>query len=91
MWPFMHYDTAKSTELVIPANPDKSHLLLDSKNYNIFALIDNHKILNCEHVKLLRITTDNGLTFNLHVSKLCKKASQKLHALSRVCYHTVIE
>ena len=35
-------------------------------------------------VKVLGITIDNNLTFNVHVSNLCKKASQKLHALARV-------
>ena len=33
---------------------------------------------------MLGIILDNGLTFNSHVSKICDKASQKLHALSRV-------
>ena len=38
--------------------------------------------------KLLGIIFDHGLTFNNHISELCTKASQKLHALSRVCYIT---
>ena len=35
-------------------------------------------------MKLLGVTIDNELKFDEHVSKLCKKASQKLHALARV-------
>ena len=35
---------------------------------------------------MLRITFDNELKFNEHVKDLCKKASQKLHVLSRVSH-----
>ena len=35
-------------------------------------------------MKLLGITIDNELKFSKHVSNLCKKASQKLHALARI-------
>ena len=34
--------------------------------------------------KLLVVTIDKNLNFKSHVSNLCKRASQKLHALSRV-------
>ena len=37
---------------------------------------------SCE--KILGVYFDNKLNFNTHVTKLCKKASQKLHALARV-------
>ena len=33
---------------------------------------------------MLGINIDHFLTFNEHVSKLCKKASQKLHAIARI-------
>ena len=37
--------------------------------------------------KLLGIIVDQTLSFKLHVKTLCKKASQKLHALARIsCY-----
>ena len=70
----------------LKANPDKSHLLLNEKDPNLFAMVNNHKITNSETVKMLGITIDNELKFNEHVSKLCKKASQKLHALSRISH-----
>ena len=35
-------------------------------------------------VKLLGITIDNELKFTKHVTNLCNKASQKIHALARV-------
>ena len=66
------------------ANPDKSYLLLNSKDNDLMVVINGHKIYNSEYVKLLGITIDNELKFNTHVSKLCKKASQKLHALCRI-------
>ena len=65
------------------ANPDKSHLLLNSID-DISAFIGGHEIKNSNVVKLLGISIDNELKFNEHVSKLCKKAGQKLHALSRI-------
>ena len=68
----------------LKANPDKSHLLLSSTNSEIFAHIDGHNIFNEKKVKLLGITLDNELKFNEHVSNLCRKASQKIHALARV-------
>ena len=71
------------------ANPDKFHILLISSqnelNDNITTInIDNNISLNEGSEKLLGITIDNKLTFKIHVSNLCKKASQKLHALARV-------
>ena len=66
------------------ANPDKSHLILSNSDTNLYAEIDSHKINNQNEVDLLGITIDNKLTFNKHMSKLCRKASKKLHALMRV-------
>ena len=41
--------------------------------------------IECENsVKLLGITIDTKLDFSKHVSILCGKASQKLHALARI-------
>ena len=42
------------------------------------------KLLSVKTVKLLGITLDNKLNFNEHVSNICKKANQKLHALARI-------
>ena len=36
--------------------------------------------------KLLGISIDNTLSFDHHVSDLCRKAIQKLHALSRISH-----
>ena len=39
---------------------------------------------NSSEEKILGITIDNKLKFKSHVKKLCKKASQKIWALSRI-------
>ena len=65
------------------ANTDKCHRLLSDKGGHV-ADINNVKITNNEHVKLLGITFDNLLKFDKHVSGICNRASQKLYALARV-------
>ena len=37
--------------------------------------------------KILEVTIDNKLTFKSHIKNLCKKASQKICALSRPSSH----
>jgi len=65
------------------ANPEKSHLML-SKPDQIKISVCGKEIQNSKCEKLLGILIDNNLNFQDHVSMLCKKASQKLQALSRV-------
>ena len=72
---------------VIKANPVKSHLPLSSKKTNVYALINNFKITNSKSEILLGITFDNELKFNEHVSNLCIKATNKLHALARISHY----
>ena len=57
------------------ANPKKSHFLLTS-NEQVNLNLDDLIIKTSKSEKLLRINIDHFLTFNEHVSKLCKKASQ---------------
>ena len=65
------------------ANPDKCHLLL-SKNGNFEANINENRISNTKFEKLLGVTFDNRLSFNHHISNICKTAGNELHALARV-------
>ena len=75
----------------LKANPDKFHLLLNSSDDKIYIDVDNHRIYNSPHEKLLGIYIDNKLSFDEHVTRLCKKASQKLHALARVSSYMTTE
>ena len=55
------------------ANPNKSHFLLTS-NEQVNLNLDDLIIKTSKSEKLLGINIDYFLTFNEHVSKLCKKA-----------------
>ena len=46
--------------------------------------IADDRIANSSYEKILGINFDNKLNFNTHVTKLCRKAGQKLHALARI-------
>ena len=65
-------------------NENKCHLILSSEDSDISLNIGSETIFNENSVKLLGITFDSKLKFNEHIKKLCKKASQKLHALARI-------
>ena len=67
----------------LKANPDKSHLLI-SNNEDIIINIQSEIIKNTNSKTLLGIIFDSDLKFNTHVTNICNKASQKLHALARV-------
>ena len=47
-------------------------------------VVDNECIKNSSYEKILGVHFDNKLNFNIHINKLCKKAGQKLNALSRI-------
>ena len=64
-------------------NTDKSHLLL-SGNIKLTSNIDKNIIESEEKQELLGVIIDSRLTFEEHVNNLCKKASQKLNALTRI-------
>ena len=65
------------------SNTDKCHLIIVNSRGNKIN-IGNEEITDEASVKLLGITIDNKLNFNEHVSNICKKANQKLHALARI-------
>ena len=75
----------------LKANPDKFHLILRDANQEHSIRLDKFNIQNSNCRKLLGIKIDNNLTFDEHVSGICTKASQKLHALSRVCHFMTFE
>ena len=65
-------------------NADKCHLLVPKHIDSVFLKLNGEIIKGEASVKLLGLTVDSKLDFNEHVSNLCKKASQKLHALARI-------
>ena len=65
------------------ANADKCHLSVTTKTA-VSANIEEFVISNSNKEKLLGINIDTKLSFENHVSSLCKKVSQKLHALARI-------
>ena len=84
----LEYDTKALLEWFktngLKANPDKFQLILNETDEKYFIEIGNIKIFNKKCKKLLGINIDNKLSFDEHVTGLCRKASQKLHALSRI-------
>ena len=64
------------------ANIDKCHFLV-TRDTNVTAKIGEFNVKNSSEEKLLGVKIDSKLSFENHVSSLCKKASQKLHALAR--------
>ena len=65
------------------ANPGKYHLLL-SGNDSSKITVGNETISRSECEQLLGIKIDSHLNFKEHIESLCKKASQKINALSRL-------
>ena len=65
-------------------NPEKWHLLLSEIGDEHCVNVGQQIISNRANEKVLGVFFDNRLNFKCHINKLCKKASQKLHALARV-------
>ena len=65
------------------ANPDKCHLITSSRN-KVNICVENNIIKSSKCEKLLGVKVDHRLNFNAHIDELCRKAAQKLSALSRV-------
>ena len=61
----------------------KCHLLVSS-NEKVTIKRDSHQITNTKREKLLGEHLDSGLSFDYHISEICKKASPKVCALARV-------
>ena len=64
-------------------NADKCHLSVSANN-TVKIKIGNFDITNNRSEKLLAVKFDHKLSLDDHISKLCKKASRKIHTLSGV-------
>ena len=67
----------------IKVNADKFHLFFSDKKLHQVDICNEKLSSRCSE-KLLGIIIDNKLTFEEHVERLCKKASQKVSALARI-------
>ena len=67
-------------------NPEKcSFLCLGIKDISSINInLQGHLLTASKEEKILGIYIDHKLNFDLHIKMLCKKASQKLNALSRI-------
>ena len=66
------------------SNEDKCHLLFVNHQDDVSVKLGNEIIAGSPSIDLLGVKIDSTLNFNEHVSKLCKKGNQKLHALARI-------
>ena len=67
-------------------NSSKCKLLVSGHKFeNMICKVEKSQIIESHMVKLLGIQIDSELTFSAHMKNICKKASQKLNALSRLC------
>ena len=65
-------------------NPEKWHLFINVARNDCYVTVRNNCFLNASCKKSLGVYFDNKLNFDIHVTKLCRKAGQKLHGLARV-------
>ena len=65
------------------ANADQCHSLV-TRNTDVAAKIREFDVKNTREEKLLDVKIDKKFSFENYFSSLCKKASQKLHALARI-------
>ena len=68
---------------LMKSNADKHHLLVSS-NENVTIKIGSHEITNTKREILLGVHFDSGLSFDYHISEICKKANCKVCGLARV-------
>ena len=61
-------------------NGEKCHLLVTTEK-SVSSNIDGSNVTNKKEQKLLGIKFDSSLSFEGHITNLCKKASQKLQAI----------
>ena len=79
-------DWFKENNMIV--NADKFQAIIVKRNSdmcNQYALnIDGNQVTSEKYVKLLRINIDDKLSFDEHVSSLCKKPSNPLSAIRRL-------
>ena len=65
------------------SNPGQCNFIY-STSEKVSLVVENKEINNSTHERLLWVKIDSKLSFNTHIDDMCKKASLKLNALSRI-------
>jgi hypothetical protein len=65
-------------------NQSKCHFLTSGSTEHLWVKVANEVIWESQSEKLLGMTVDKNLNFNLHLKTLCKKVNQKVSALARI-------
>ena len=65
-------------------NESKCHFLTHGTEEVLFVKIGNEIVWESHTEKLLGVNIDKNINFNLHLSKICKKANCKVSALARI-------
>ena len=65
-------------------NADKSHLLILNNQVQASVKLGKEIIASSPSIDLPGVKIDENLNFAEHITKLCKKGNQKLHALARI-------
>ena len=65
-------------------NPGKFQYILVGNHKPLKLEIEGFQLTSAKSVNLLGITIDHNLTFNTHISNICKMTSAKVKSLSRI-------
>ena len=66
-------------------NEDKCHFLVSgNRNEHLWIKVGGELIWESSDEKLLGVTIDKNLNFNLHLQNVCKKVGAKVTALARI-------
>ena len=74
------------------ANPEKFQCtLLGKDNKENFSIdIQSNTINPHNFIKVLGVTLDNQLNFNIHVTNICRIASRQINAFKRIAKHLTV-
>ena len=77
------------------ANPNKLKAIVVTKtDHNTAGTkleFSGKTVLSSNEIDLLGVTTDTKLSFDSHITKICRKASRQLNALRRLSFHIPLD